>query len=275
MGYRFLVWNVQHFRNDSATRTARVAQMIRAFSPDVFGILEFKAKKSARRLVRDHFPHFDFAFTDSKRSIEILVGWRRNHFSQVMYTQRRDLQATVELRPGGLLSVRQQGNTQFDNLLFLHTDSGKSVKDYKNRQDVFKKIWKIKSRLQGLPGQGNQARFIALGDLNTMGRSKTGNKKTIPAKDEIEKLEKDANSKGMTVLTKSHDKTYRSAGGSLTGNLDHVIASNDLRFQQWQFAGDPRTFAIEVDGWVNLTGSDQRTFIETVSDHSLLIGEVL
>ena len=275
MGFRFLVWNIEHFRHDNAARTAMVAEQIRAFQPDVFGILEFQAKKAARRLVRDHFPEYDFAFTDSKMAIEILVGWRRGRFAQVLYTQRRDLRETIHLRPGGLLSVRQPGQTRFDNLLFLHTDSGKSLTDYANRQKVFRKIWKIKSALQALPAQNNQARFIALGDMNTMGRKKTNTKKTIPAKDEVEKLKEDALKKGMRVLQKSHEKSWSNSSGSMKGELDHVIASNDLSFQTFQFVGEPGTFQIEVDGWVNLTGTARRNFIENISDHSLLFGEVL
>ena len=80
----------------------------------------------------------------------------------------------------------------------------------------------------------------------------------------------------MRVLEKSHDKTYRSAGGSLSGDLDHVIASNDLELQTWAYHDEPdQEFQVECDGWVNLTGSARTTFIDTIADHALLYCEII
>ena len=43
----------------------------------------------------------------------------------------------------------------------------------------------------------------------------------------------------MQVLKKSHDLTYRSLGGSLRGDLDHIIASKDLEFEEFSDANSP------------------------------------
>lgn len=276
MGYSFLVWNVEHFQA-RPDRIEKVDKLIEHFKPDVFGILEFQAKDVARSLVQKFFGEYDFAFTDSKLAIEILVGWKRGEFRQVIYTQRREFQAgNINLRPGGLLSFRQEGSEVFDNLLFLHTDSGTEDEDYKNRQTMFEKIWHMKSAIEGLPAQQGQARFIVLGDLNTMGRKKLSNSRpTIYARHEIEQLRLAAQNAGMRVLTKSHERTWSTPSGSQKSELDHVIASTDLQFVQ-KTSQDAETspFEIEVHGWNKLSGHERRDFIKNISDHCALFGEV-
>src|SRR5512143_3419534 len=125
MAFSFASWNVKRF-NYLPQRVRAVGQMLKNHDPDVFGILEFLAKDAARKLVRsEDFRAYDFAFTDSKQGIEILVGWKRGKFKQVLYTQRREMQVgNQSLRPGGLLSVLEKTGETFTNILFLHTDSG-------------------------------------------------------------------------------------------------------------------------------------------------------
>ena len=108
-----------------------------------------------------------------------------------------------------------------------------------------------------------------------MGRSRTAVLPTIRAADEISKLETDSISAGMRMLSKSHPKTYRSEGGSLSGNLDHVIADDALDFQLYSFDGNPDTFEVECDGWVNLPEPRRTTFIRDISDHAALYCEIL
>ena len=98
----------------------------------------------------EFFRGYDFGLSDSKRRLEILVGWKRARFAQALYTQRREFDAkNPNLRPGALCSVRQTGEAAFHNFLFLHTDSGRRKTDYDNRQAMFKKIWKL-----GVGGNG-------------------------------------------------------------------------------------------------------------------------
>ena len=267
MSFTFACWNVKRF-NYTPQRARAVSDLIASHDPDVIGILEFLAKDAARRLVRsDKFSDYDFAFTDSEQGIEILVGWRRTKFAQVLFTQRREMQVgNSRLRPGGLLSVREKSADVFHNLLFLHTDSGTDAVAYKNRQTMFGKIWSLQKALAKLPEAQGQARLIALGDLNTMGRTGGPN-----AKSEIANLTAAATQNGMTVLPKSHEKTWRNIGGKMS-SLDHVVASRELQFSAVPGLPGAR---ITVDGWVNRTGEARQNFVKNISDHSLLFGQVV
>ncbi len=267
MGFSFAVWNVERF-NYTPQRVRAVGQLIKCHDPDVFGILEFLAKDAARKLVRsDDFQPYDFAFTDSDQGIEILVGWKRGRFAQTLYTQRRELQAgNPRLRPGGLISVLEKNADAFTNLLFLHTDSGSDAAAYKNRQTLFGTVWSMKRTLEKLPEQKGQARLIATGDLNTMGR-----KNGPSSAEEIATLGAQAARNGMRVLRKTHDFTW-SGDGKKMSNLDHIIASNDIQFRTQQ-AGPPAAEVL-VDGWVNRTGDARTNFVKNISDHSLLFAEV-
>ena len=277
MSFKFMSWNVKHFRGGSKKRIEEVDAHIGTEDPDVFGIIEFQAKDIARRIVADYYDEYDFGMTDSKMGLDFLIGWRRGTFQQVIYTQRRDFKAgNINLRPGGLLSFQEKGNTAFTNMLFLHTDSGRKPKDYNTRQAMFAKIFKLKHALEGLEQQDGNARLVVLGDLNTMGRAKTSTLPTIRADEEIDALEQDALAAGMRLLSKSHEKTWSNKSGSKKSDLDHVIASDDLDFSEFYFVGDPVSiFEIEVYGWNNLTGNARKSWIENISDHCALVGEVI
>ena len=279
MGFTFLVWNVRHFKG-TPPRTIQVRDHIQKHQPDVFSVLEVQkaAKEAIRRLVRDHFTEYDFGLTDSKRQLDILVGWRRGKFDQVVYTQRREFQANnIDLRPGGLLSFREQGETAFHNLLFLHTDSGRNEKDYKARQTMFDRVFHLKAALGQLPAQNGNARLIVLGDLNTMGRKSVNSQPSISGQEEINALQQDVQNAGMTMLSKSHDRTQSNGSNTRTSNLDHIIASNDLQFAEFFFPSNPSvTFNVEVDGWNNVpTGNARLAWIRDMSDHCALAGEVI
>jgi hypothetical protein len=287
MGFTFLVWNVEKFKATNTTRIRTVADHIKDQNPDVLCILEFMGKSSAlnpsqkkdaaRRLISEFLPKYDFGLTDSKKRIEILTGWKRDKFGQVLYTQRREFDVqNPNLRPGGLLSLRENGATSFHNFLFLHTDSGRTKRDYDNRQAMFKKIWKLKKALQGIPIQAGEARFLALGDLNTMGRSAVGAQPSISGTKEIAQLQQDAVANGMRILSKSFNKTWSNASGTTKSDLDHVIASDDLAFAEWTLVGAPSTeFEVEVKGWNERSGNARRSFIENISDHCSLWGEII
>ncbi len=270
MGFSFLSWNIRHFKA-SPSRTKKVVNLIKKYNPDVFGILEFSDKSVARKLSSEHFKDYDFGITESQGAMEILVGYKRSKFVQAIYTQRREFNAgSKHLRPGAILSVRQKGQKAFDNILFLHTDSGIKDKDYNNRKTMFKKIWKLNGVLKNQPTQGGKSRLLVAGDLNTMGKGST-----ISGRDEINKLGTDAQNNGMELLEKSHPDTWSSSGNKRS-DLDHVLTSKDLRMQQWYFASDlTKTFPVIVDGWVDLNDSARKDFVKNISDHSLLYGEIL
>ena len=269
MGFSFLSWNIRKFKA-SPRRTKKIVDLIKQYDPDVFGILEFSDKNVARKLASDYFTEYDFGITESKGTMEILVAHRRAKFDQAIFTQRREFNAgSIHLRPGAILSVRQKGQTSFDNILFLHTDSGTKDKDYNNRQTMFKKIWSLNKGLKNLSVQKGRSRLIVAGDLNTMGKGTT-----ISADKEINKLTDDALKNKMKLLDKSHNNTWSSSRNQ-ESDLDHVIVSHDVKIQQWYFSNDPNTiFPIIVDGWVDLNDNARKDFVRNISDHSLLYGEI-
>jgi endonuclease/exonuclease/phosphatase family metal-dependent hydrolase len=278
MKFSFLSWNVRRYAG-SESRLEEADQLITNLDPDVFGLIEFMAKKKVRELMFDRFPEYDFAVTDSKMGIEITVGWRRNHFNQVIWTQRREFRAgDMNLRPGGLLSVNT--DNEYYNLLFLHTDSGTSQQDYDNRKKMYQKIWKLEKALKSA-SPSNNANLIALGDLNTMGKGTT-----ISGASEIKKLAKAATENNMVLLDKDQYATWHQWGtgprhnrkklkvselaNANKSNLDHVVASNNLSFLSAGAGNNP----IHVEGWNQLNGVQRVNYLWGLSDHSALYGEV-
>lgn len=278
MAIKFLSWNVRHFRGDE-NRAKEVARLVNSFEPDVFGLLEFKAKDVMRTMMFDSFPHFDFAVTDSKMGTEITVGWKRNRFQQVIWTQKREfLGGNVNLRPGGLLSVNE--NDVIYNFLFLHTDSGTGSADYDNRQDMFAKIWSLNKKLKSI-STTDTPNLIALGDLNTMGQGTV-----LTAEDEIEGLSSSAGNHKMKLLSKDKLNTWHQWGkgprsnrrklkveeidSAMRSNLDHVLTSETINVSTVGENGKE----IKVKGWNQLTGLERVDFLWDVSDHSVIFGTI-
>ena len=276
--FSFLSWNVRHFRG-SKSRLNDVDNFITQLDPDVFGLIEYQGKSSIRELMVDRFPEYDFAVTDSTGNLEMVVGYRRGKFDQVVWTQKRQFNDVKRrLRPGALISLRL--GKEFYNLLFLHADSGADTIDYKNRQTVFRKIWRLKAALEKRSTTG-KSNFIVLGDLNTM-----GNGKTVSGKSEIKRLAKAAKKNGLRMLEKDWGTTWSQWGkgkrgnrrklkvselnGLMTSNLDHVIAASELQFEP---CGDNQE-DIHVKGWRQLSGTNKVDFLWNLSDHCGLFGKV-
>lgn len=276
--FSFLSWNVRHFRGDPS-RLNDVDTFITDLNPDIFGLIEYQGKSRLRELMVNRFPEYDFAVTDSTGNLEVVVGYRRGKFDQVVWTQKRQFNDVKRhLRPGALISLRL--GDEFYNLLFLHTDSGTRKIDYDNRKKVFKKVWRLKKSLAARAASGN-SNLIVLGDLNTMGKGKT-----ISGASEIRKVEKAAEKNGLRMLAKDWDKTWSQWGkgprgnrrklkvseldGLLTSNLDHVIAASEVQFDP---SGD-NDEDIHVKGWRQLEGTDKVDFLWFLSDHCGVYGEV-
>lgn len=86
-----------------------------------------------RNLPFDRLMEYDFAITDGEEGIELLAGWKRNLFDQVLATQRRGFKTgNPMLRPGSLISAKK--DDRMHHILFLHTDSGTADSDYNNRK---------------------------------------------------------------------------------------------------------------------------------------------
>lgn len=266
MPIKVMFWNVENFSGDPA-RTQEVVAHVAAFDPDVIGFSEIKDKVALRGILMNSLASHDFGVTDGRQGIELLAGWRRGKFQQAIFTQRREFKADNPfLRPGSLLSVKN--NDKFYNMLFLHTDSGRTLKDYENRQMMFEKTFTLKEKLSEISSDGD-ARLLAMGDLNTMGRKRIGASPAISGDEEITELKRDAAADGMSLPKKTHSKTWARVNGqgdvTLSSDLDHVVASDTLSFAAVR---GQDTF-VRVRGWVDVNaGGDRRRFVEEVSDHS-------
>lgn len=306
-----MFWNVEHFGRDprgpltpeDCVRLA--AEHITCLNPDLFCLCEIYDKAAFRGLLMNEFSDYDFAVTDDQANMNLVVGWRRGKFEQVVFTQRGELQAGRErLRPGALTSVKFGG--EWFNFLFLHLKSGSLCSAYKLRKDMFKKIWALKGRLDCIhtnefrdgasdssassnsgvsaddvsdngasdnSASSNGAKFVVMGDLNTMGRSDCARSDDISAAEELKKLEKAAaaGKRRMRLLSKTSDKTWSNDTSSETSDLDHVLATKDnVRFNKPQ-----ADVEVRVSGWNQLKGDERETFIKNISDHSSLFCEIV
>ena len=57
--FTFMSWNVRMYRG-SLQRLEEADRLLTKFSPDVFGLIEFKAKNKARDLMFNRFPEYHF-----------------------------------------------------------------------------------------------------------------------------------------------------------------------------------------------------------------------
>ena len=276
MAFSFMFWNVERFAG-GAERTRAVQEHIKNLDPDLFCLCEIRDKVALRSLLMERLTDYDFAVTDGGEEIELLTGWRKSAFRQILFTQRREFKAgNTNLRPGALTTVNHGGT--YYNFLFLHTDSGTSFRDYSNRLDMYDKVWSLKETLDGIT-DGGAANFIALGDWNTMGKHASGSFPEISAEREIEELGRDANTAGMRILDKTYDQTlawkkWPSEPEYRLSNLDHMLATQNLQFRQ--VAGPSgQQVEVRVEGWNLLSGNARTDFIEEISDHCAIYAELL
>lgn len=278
MKFSFISWNIRHFKGSTA-RLNDVDKFITELNPDIFGLMEYRGKSSILEFMVERFPEYDFAVTDSTGNLEVVVGFRRGKFDQVVWTQKRQFNDRRRvLRPGALISVRFA--SKFYNLLFLHSDSGTTETDYNNRQKVLKKVWSLKEALARRTSD-SKANLIVLGDLNTMGKGRT-----ISGASEIRKLEREAVRNGMKLVSKDRSTTWSQWGKGPRGNrrrlymseldglmesdLDHVIASNELSLLPVGNNGEK----VHVRGWHQRSGQAKADWLWDISDHCALYGEV-
>lgn len=261
MSINALFWNIENYKGDDAARSAKVISHIRHTNPDVVGFSEIKDKAALRSMLQGELSDYDFGITDGAQGIELLAGWKRSVFEQALFTQRREFKAgNASLRPGSLLSVKQDGT--YFNFLFLHTDSGTRDRDYNNRQDMFEKIWSLRTKLSQI--EEDASKLVVMGDLNTMGRRRRGAAPAISGEQEIDNLRDDATDAGMRLLEKDQPHTWSEVEDDGTlgrrSDLDHVIVTDNLTVN----SGGRAT----VRGWVTQPNDAERNaFIDEISDH--------
>jgi len=267
--FSVLSWNVKHFKLKKKD-TKSILKHINKFKPDIFAIYEVTGKH-VYDFMMDNFSNYDFHITEGRQSQEILVG--TNKKLHTFTSQRTEFNRTnTYLRPGTLTTVKINNNDY--SLLFLHTKSYTTPVGFGTRDDQFKKALDLKKSLDKKAGGHGKANFVIMGDLNTMGMDYLFGK-DVQAKYELKKLAKHADNRGMQFLQKNYDYTWTN-GRKMFGNLDHVLASNHLKFTS--FSNDSQ---VKVSGWKEFLNhpdepknSKFTNFVKKISDHNALYFEV-
>lgn len=267
--FSFGSWNVEHFRNDR-DRIRENIEFIQEADPDVFAIYEVEGKD-----VFEHFvqlmPDHNFYITEGLSHMETLVGVRGG--LTAFLTQRHKLKSDIPtLRPGTLVTLTIDDENY--SLLFVHLKSADDPRSWGLRDDMSLRIAHLKDALDEAPGTPEEgARFIVVGDFNTMGMNLTYSDKDVSWQEELARYEDRLSRSGdLELLEKTAPYTWWGGTDSYPpSNLDHCFASENLSFQEM---GDGAK--VEVRGWPELEGEEeQKDWISEHSDHAMLYGEVL
>jgi hypothetical protein len=266
----FASWNVENFHGEPS-RVERIVALLAEKDPDIFAIYEVRGRAVFDQLM-DKMTSHSFFLTENTRdaNMELLVGTRRT--LPVFVTQREEFQSKVPtLRPGALATVKKDGESYV--LLFLHTKSFPDPRSWGLRDDMFKHVASLKRKLdKNTPGD-DTAKFVCVGDLNTMGLNATYNDiSDLTAAQEIEFLSKRLASVNMRRLPKSHELSWWNGKSTYApgSNLDHVFADDALKFKSVGDAAD-----VEVVGWPQKDSSaEKKAWIDQFSDHALLYAEI-
>lgn len=283
--FSVLSWNVKNFSTkNNSNNVKKIVEHIKnqdpPEGPDVIAIYEVRGKDVFATMMKE-FPNHMFFITEGIQVQEILVGIK-NKFTAFI-TQRTEFKSKIStLRPGTLATLRI--NDENYSLLFLHTKSFPDPVGFGLRDDQLKQAFELKKKLDSVSGGKGKANMIITGDLNTMGLDYRARKNDILFEDEINHLEKNANNRVMKILKKDNKETWAKIRTKNKepfvgfGQLDHVIASNQLQFNK---VGEGN-LDIRVSGWKeHLTKSDKtrpntalQKFLDNISDHNSLYFEV-
>jgi exonuclease III len=265
-------WNVEHFKDDP-TRIQRVIDFLDAQDPDVFGLYEVEGKDVFQTLVTT-MPGYLFQITEGAETQEILVGVRRTLTAFI--TQKTEFKSgTTHMRPGQLVTITKDGINYA--ILFLHVASGSDPRGMGLRDDMIERALEFRKVLDESAGAQGPAKYLFLGDLNTMGMIYPF-ERSIKADIELQKTDKSAAriKIDMRRLVKTHDVTWSNGSSSSIppSNLDHVFASTNLNFNTFP-RDDGGVAHVSVRGWVDKpTPAEKDLWISQHSDHSLLFLEV-
>ena len=280
---KILSWNVEHFKSD---KQDEIAQIIKNYDPDIFGIYEVEAA-SVYEFIKTHFPKYSVFITEGQQNQEILVACKnKSQYIGIKFQQKEKFKSgNPRLRPGAFLTFEYSQKGQY-NFLFLHTDSGTSAIDFGNRTEMFDHAYNLKRKLDF--DSESKVNFVVLGDLNTMGlyyprpyKSNT----IVETPNELAYLDFHANrnsgSKGYKKLKPGLKRLSKPAGTYYSktygiSDLDHIIASDHLKFVKQSNYGETEKHEIKLDGWrQHIENQDEMdNYVEEISDHCLLYCEI-
>jgi Endonuclease/Exonuclease/phosphatase family len=265
-------WNVEHFKGDPS-RVRRVVGFLSAQDPDIFALYEVEGAEVFQTLVTD-MPDYTFQITEGPQTQEILIGVKRGLTAFI--TQKTEFRSgTTHMRPGQLVAVTVNG-THYA-LLFLHLSSGTDPRGMGLRDDMGTRAFDFRKVLDKAAPNGETARYIFLGDLNTMGLKYPFDRE-IDAATELRKWDRYGERKAINMrrLGKTHPNSWSNGSGSRIkpSNLDHVYSTENLSFGSFA-AQDGTPVEVALRGWPELaTEAEQDRWIAEFSDHALMYFEV-
>jgi hypothetical protein len=221
-------------------------------------------------------PNYTFQITEGQQTQEILVGVKKTLTAFI--TQKIEFRSgTTHMRPGQLVTIARDGKNY--SLLFLHLASGADPRGMGLRDDMLERAFEFRKVLDKAAGGDGKARYIFLGDLNTMGLQYPFNQ-DIEAEIELKKCDQYAKRAKIQMkrLVKTHDASWFNGSTSSLppSNLDHVFASTNLNFKGFVRPSDGGGAQVVVRGWVDQgTPAKKDDWIAKFSDHSLLFFELV
>nr|WP_321486028.1 endonuclease/exonuclease/phosphatase family protein [uncultured Draconibacterium sp.] len=279
---KILSWNVEHFKTD---KVQEVADIIKSYQPDVFGIYEVEANRIYNFMLQ-HFPEYALFLTEGQQKQEILVACR-NTFQCIKFQQKKEFKSgNPALRPGAFLTFKHPQRGIY-NFLFLHTDSGSTAVDFGNRTEMFEHAYNLKRKLDY--DNNSEVNFVMLGDLNTMGLKYPRpfkSDKILETENEMVYLdfwaERKAGSKKHQKLKPNVRRLSKPVGTYYSktygiSDLDHIVASKHLKFVPQDNYSENNQQEIKLDGWRKFLNNpnDLDKFVEEISDHCLLFCELI
>jgi len=271
MDLRILSWNVEHFTGHGtgarAQRVADVVDLIRQEDPDIFAVMEVEGSTVFQAFTAE-FPGYSFTITEGRQVQEIMIGIRGGISAFV--TQRNEFKrSNPHLRPGALLTVTAPGGDNL-SMLFSHLKSLPSPEGFGLRDAMLEKVRALKGAIDR--AVGGSARFILLGDMNTMGLNMTFSDADMTGAQEIARVDRILAYRGLHQQQKTHDATFNNGSNSSypPADLDHVYATDNL-----SFADQGGGAKVRVAGWAEAANTaDEDAWIERYSDHAPLIFEI-
>lgn len=228
-------WNVVHFKDDP-TRVDRVIDLVKAQNPDVFGLYEVDGATVFSALV-SKLPNYTFQITEGVQTQEILVGVSKSLTAFI--TQKTEFRSgTTHMRPGQLVTIVKNGNNY--TLLFLHLSSGTDPRGMGLRDDMLERAFEFRKVLDAAAGGPGKARYLFLGDFNTMGMKYPFDRSVLAAV----KLKKWDNyparpTISMRRLSKSHDATFFNGSTSSFPPSNLIMSMRQKIFASKPFSMPP------------------------------------
>lgn len=265
----FASWNVEHFHG-KADRVARVVSLLSEVNADLFALYEVKGRTVYADL-KEKMPTHNFVITErtDSSSMEILIGFRKS--LGIFVTQRDEFRSKLPTMRPGMLATVSRGGEEY-SFLFLHLKSFDDPRSWGLRDDMFKHVASLKRALDKRSPSG-PAKFMVLGDLNTMGLSAPFNDVSdIDGMQELSFVEKRMARVHLRRLPKTHELTWWNGSDNYApgSSLDHVFAEESMRFKTFDQQAE-----IAVTGWPQeSTPESRRSWIDRYSDHALLYGEI-